>query len=285
MKTYLDCVPCFVRQALDAARMAGGGPAVEEQLLREVLRRAAELDMAECPPRFAQHIHRTLRRLSNNPDPYAAVKKQFNGMILGMLPELRARVRGAADPFDAAVRLAVAGNIIDFGPNGSLVEKNVLEAVARALTEPLHGDMRAFRRAVEDAGNILYLGDNTGEIVFDRLLVEELLPKPVTFAVRGAPILNDATLEDAAEVGLAGLVRVIGNGSDAPGTLLDECSPEFCEAFRAADLVIAKGQGNFETLCDEPVPVWFLFKAKCPVVAEHAGVPLGTHILARTPAG
>ena len=138
-----------------------------------------------------------------------------------------------------------------------------------------------FDNAVANAQRILYLTDNAGEIVFDRLLIEQLEPAQVTVAVRGRPIINDATLADARAVGLHELVEIIDNGSDAPGTLLDDCSQEFKRRFRAADLIIAKGQGNYETLSQERRNIYFLFKAKCSVIAEHAGVALGTHVLLR----
>lgn len=279
MNSYLDCIPCFVRQALDAARMATDDPAAHEQMLRDVLRLTADMDLSDSPPVIGQTIHRRLRELTGIADPYAGVKKRFNQMALDMLPELRARVAAAKDPFAAAVRLAITGNIIDFGPKGNTTEEDVYEAIAHAFSEPLHGDLSVFHDAVEHADTILYLADNAGEIVFDRVLVEHLLPKRVTLAVRGAPVINDATLEDAEKVGLTELAEVIDNGSDGPGAILSDCSPAFIDRFRTADLVIAKGQGNFETLSEEAGPLFFLFKAKCPVIAAHAGVPLGAQVL------
>ena len=202
-------------------------------------------------------------------------------MALDMLPELRARIAGAEDPFAAAVRLAITGNIIDFGPKGDTTEQDALDAIAHALSEPLYGDMHAFQDAVEQADGILYLADNAGEIVFDRVLIEEILPQRVTLAVRGAPVINDATIEDAEMAGLAELAEVIDNGSDAPGTILSDCSAAFQKRFHESDLIISKGQGNYETLSGEPAGIFFLLKAKCPVIAAHAGVPVGAQVLTR----
>lgn len=282
MTSSLDCIPCFVRQALDAARMSTADPLLHEQMLRDALRLTAEMDLSETPPAIGQRIHRRLRELTGNSDPYAEVKRRFNRLAMDMAPELRARVAAAKDPFAAAVRVAITGNIIDFGPKGNTCEKDALDAIARVFSEPLHGDLEAFRRAVESADTILYLADNAGEIVFDRILIERLLPKAVTVAVRGAPVINDATLEDAVEAGLTELVEVIDNGSDAPGTILSDCSAAFVERFRDADLIIAKGQGNYETLSNEEANIVFLFKAKCPVIAARAGVPLGAQVVAPT---
>lgn len=282
MNSSLDCIPCFVRQALDAARMATDETDSHEQMLRDVLLMTSEMNLADSPPVIGQRIHRRLRELTRNTDPYFAVKLRFNQMALGMLPELRSKVAAAMDPFAAAVRLAITGNIIDFGPKGDTTEKDALDAIAHAFSEPLHGDMRAFQDAINQADNILYLADNAGEIVFDRILIEQILPKRVTLAVRGAPVINDATIEDTKVAGLIELAEVIDNGSDGPGTILVDCSAAFLERFHAADLIIAKGQGNFETLSDELAPLFFLLKAKCPVIATHAGVPLGAQVLLRS---
>lgn len=282
MNSYLDCIPCFVRQALDAARMATDDPASHEQMLRDVLRMTSEMNLTDSPPAVGQRIHRRLRELTGIADPYAAVKQRFNRMALDMLPELRSRIAAAQDPFEAASRLAIAGNIIDFGPKGNTTEQDALDAIANAFTEPLHGDLPAFQDAVGHAEHILYLADNAGEIVFDRVFIEHLLPKQVTLAVRGAPVINDATMEDAEAAGLTELTEVIGNDSDGPGTILGDCGETFLDRFHAADCIIAKGQGNFETLSEEFAPLFFLFKAKCPVIAAHAGVPLGAQVLLRS---
>jgi uncharacterized protein with ATP-grasp and redox domains len=166
-----------------------------------------------------------------------------------------------------------------------VTESDLRESVSHALTTPLVGHLEGFREAVAAASSILYLTDNAGEIALDRLLIEQLSPALVTAVVRGAPILNDATIIDARAVGLHEIVEIIDNGSDAPGTLLDDCRPELRRRFAEADLILTKGQGNFETLADEPGKVYFLFKAKCPVVAARAGVTLGTHVLARSFSG
>ncbi|MBN2369555.1 MAG: DUF89 family protein [Vicinamibacteria bacterium] len=283
MKTYLDCIPCFVRQALEAVRPLTTDVAVHERIVREVLRSAAEMDFAQSPPSMGQFIHRRLREITGVADPYRDKKISFNRMALEMLAENKARVEAASDPLGTAVRLAVAGNVIDLGVKGGLTESDAREAIERALSEPLHGDVNELRRALSSARRILYLTDNAGEIVFDRLLIEQLPLDRVTVAVRGRPIINDATLEDAVAAGLDSLVEVIDNGSDAPGTILSDCSEGFRERFRTSDLIIAKGQGNFETLYDDGNDVMFLFKAKCPVIAAHIDLPLGSHVMTRPP--
>jgi len=281
MKTHLDCIPCFLRQTLEAARFVTSDTAFHESILRDLLRETAGMDLSECPPAVGQKLHRRLRQMSGVADPYRKVKDHFNAMALEMLPDLAVRVENAVDPLFHALRLAIAGNVIDLGVKGGLGEGEVREAIQNTLNEPFHGDLDDFRDSVNEARSILYLTDNAGEIVFDRLLIEQLPLDRVTVAVRGAPVLNDAIREDAETAGLCRLVEVIDNGSDAPGTILADCCEDFRRRFDEADLIIAKGQGNFETLSGEENNIYFLFKAKCPVIASHVGLPVGTHVATR----
>ncbi len=281
MKTALDCVPCLVRQSLDASRAVSDDPAVHEQVIRDMLRWAANVRTGESPVLLGQRLHRRLREITGVGDVYRAEKDRHNEMVMHLLPELRERIDTSDDPFGLAVKLAIAGNVIDLGVRGQVAEADLRASVDQALEEPVHG-VEDLRRDIEGADQILYLADNCGEIVFDRVLVELLPTTRVTVAVRGEPILNDATMEDARTVGLTDVVEVIDNGSDAPGTLLEDCSPEFRRRFDAADLIIAKGQGNYESLNDLDAPIYFLFKVKCTVVAEHIGEPVGAHVVSRS---
>ena len=279
MKTSIDCIPCFVRQTLDACRMVSDDPALHEKMMREVLGWISEMDLSASPPVLAQRIHRRLRELTGVTDPYRDAKAQQNQMAMQMLPDLQAEVAASDDPFSRAVHLAIAGNIIDLGAKSGLTDSDIHASLEQAASEELLGDLEAFRSAVSAAKNILYLADNAGEIVFDRLLIEQLPRERVTFAVRGVPILNDVTRVDATTVGIDTLVEVMDNGSDAPGTVLADCSEDFQKRFAEADLIISKGQGNFETLSDSPGNIFFLFKTKCPVVADQVGCPVGMQVL------
>lgn len=279
MNSTLDCIPCLTRQALEAVRFATADAARQESALRHILRQLGETDLLHSPPKIAQAMHRFIRARMQVEDPYRAIKDRFNHLALNLLGEYEAMVHAAPDPLITAARMATAANVIDLGANGALTEDVVRQSMSRALEEPLEGDLEAFREAAMGARSILILHDNAGEIVFDRLLVDQLSHARITGAVRGAPVLNDATLEDARAAGLAGRIEVIENGSDAPGTLLDECSADFLRVFHAADLIIAKGQGNFETLSDCRARIAFLFKAKCLVVSRRLNVPPGTQVI------
>jgi len=179
------------------------------------------------------------------------------------------------------VRLAIAGNVIDLGAKSGLTEDEARQSAASALDQPLCGPLAALRQAAARAQRILYLCDNAGEIIFDRVLIAQLPRGRVTVAVRGRAVLNDATREDAVLAGLPALAEVIDNGSAAPGTVLEDCAPEFRRRFAGADLIIAKGQGNFESLHAEAAPLFCLFRVKCPFVAEHSGHPIGSHVVWR----
>lgn len=277
MRTYLDCVPCFVRQALDSARHLTGSPEVHERLLREVLALASTMSFDSPPPVMGRLIHRRLRELTGQADPYEAAKRKANEFALRLYPDLKHVVISSRDPFAAAVKFAIAGNVIDLGVKTGLTESDIRSAIREAIEGQVDPDaVAALRQTAMPAGDILYLADNAGEIVFDRLLIEQMPPGSVTVVVKAGPIINDATREDAEAAGLADFVEVIDNGDDAPGTILDRCSPAFRKRFDAAELIIAKGQGNYETLneCGHR-NLFFLLKVKCGVIARDLQCRLG----------
>ena len=280
MKTYPDCIPCFLRQSLEAARLVSDDPAFHEKILRRALIIASKMDYSSPPPAMGRDIHRLIRSLSGVEDPYHQAKVRSNEYILGLLPKLRKQVAESEDPFQTALRFAVAGNVIDFGVKIDLSESDIENALHQCLEAELDEEViNLFREALKNATSILYAGDNAGEIVFDRLFIETIQEvlgvSEITFAVRGVPILNDATLEDARQAGLHEVAEVISNGSDAPGNLLPDCSPQFHERLQRADLIISKGQGNYETLSELPQETYFLLKAKCAVIAREVGVREG----------
>lgn len=279
MKTLLDCIPCVVRQSLDAARSVTADETIHESVLRETLRAASAADWNESPPALAQRIHARIRELTGKQDPYAAAKERQNQAGLKLYTRFVERIRQASNPLEMAVRLAIAGNSMDLALATELSESQLRASVTAALSEPFHGDVDGFADAIARASTILYLTDNCGEIVFDRLLIELLPRGKVMVAVRGAPVINDATMADATTAGITELVRVIDNGSDAPGTILEDCGEPFRRCFDQADMIISKGQGNFETLRESPRPIFFLLRAKCNAVARDLGCSLGQMIL------
>lgn len=285
MQTSLDCLPCFIRQALYTARIVTDNAALQ----KEILLRAAELlpqfDLALSPPENAIALYRMIAESAGCHDPFADLKEESNQLALKLRPMVAERINSAEDPLAAAIRFAIAGNIIDYGAHHDFDAEAV---ISNCLEQQLAiNDYPLFRKETAAAQSILYLADNCGEIVFDSLLIEQLGPEKITLAVRERPIINDALPADAVTCGLDKLCTVISNGTDCPGTPLGQCSEEFLDCFHSADLIISKGQGNFETLSGIKAPLYFLFTVKCPVVVGHvndlagdsAKVALGEMIL------
>jgi hypothetical protein len=268
MKTYLECIPCFLRQALFAARAA----TKDERKVKEVLDRVAGLipriPLESPPPETARLVYGAVRDVTGVSDPFKVLKAKSIEKALSLYEELQSAIHRAEDPLRAAARMAIAGNVIDPGANPDFDLHREME---NFLQEPLVVDHYAsFGRAVENARTVLYLGDNAGETVFDRILIETM-DKDTVFAVRDIAIINDATVEDAEKSGIGEVARIMSSGCDAPGTILKRCSREFREVFGTADLIVSKGQGNLESLSGEEGPIFFLLKVKCPVIARHLG--------------
>lgn len=280
MKNVVDCIPCFVRQASEAVAFCVSDEARRTEIMRRVLTELVRPDWTRAAPATAQVIHRVIRQETGDTDPYRTMKGQMNRLALELLPCLRNAARMEEEPGTAIVRLAVAGNLFDAGSKTGLSEAELRTALCRACQgECTHGFARNLFDAAQQARHILYLTDNAGEIVLDRALIEMLPVSRMTVAVRGSAVSNDATLADAETAGLPGIVSVISNGSDAPGTLIEDCSPEFQRAFGESDLIIAKGQGNYESLYDSAKHAFFLMHVECPVVAAHVDIPVGSMVI------
>lgn len=249
------------------------------ELLQHVLQGLAAADLDVVPVLITQRMQRQIREWTGQADPYRTLKTRMNRLALELAPAVAAAIRRQSDPREAAVRIAIGGNLLDAGSKSRLTPEELPGLIETVWTQPLMGNVAELFAAAAQAKRILYLADNAGEIVFDRFLIEALPMEKVTVAVRGAPVINDATMEDARIAGLSDIVSVISNGSDAPGTLLHECSPSFRDVFAAADLIIAKGQGNYETLSDEAGNRFFLLTVKCPLIAADIGAPVGTLVV------
>ncbi|MGB7296949.1 MAG: ARMT1-like domain-containing protein [Candidatus Aminicenantales bacterium] len=275
--TY-DCIPCAIGSLVTLFHKGVVPKEKQEPAIRALLAYFSRLDFKQSLPQMGKEMHRLIRDVLENPDPYSDIKRTFNQLMLEYYPDLKKLVDEAADPFSMALRLAIAGNIIDFGPSRPFDFNATLDrAKSMVLAVDESGSLRD---AIPRAETLLYLGDNAGEIVLDRILLETVRHPNVYFAVRGAPVLNDATIDDAREVGIDRIARVISNGDDAPGTILETTSPEFRDIFSRADLVIAKGQGNYEGLCGVDKNIYYILMAKCDHVAAHLGVRKGDLVVA-----
>jgi uncharacterized protein with ATP-grasp and redox domains len=282
MKLNLDCIPCFQRQALQAVRFISDDEELNEKVLREVTKTLLKSNWDLTPPELAHEVHRIVKSLTHEKDPYREVKKESNDLVLKMYPALKAKVEASRDPLRTAVRLAIAGNIIDFGPlQGFNLEETVKEVLKKKFAID---DYEKLKEKLKVAETLLFFTDNAGEISFDKLLVETFLEtrnlKKIRFVVKGGPIINDATLEDAKYVGLCDLPNAefltMGNGE--AGTGPERRSQTVKRWIQNHDLVISKGQGNYEGL-SEHNGLFFLLMAKCPVIASDLNVEVGDIIL------
>jgi len=273
MKLYLDCYPCILRQTLQACRSSGLPEKEQISIMGKVMSLLQEADPSSRPPEIAARMHPLIRDLTKCEDPYLELKQMSTKNALLLYGELKRKISGAKNPFDMAVRLSIAGNIIDFGIG---IDFDLQPVIQRVLTQAYAIDHTLeLKDEISNVKNILFLADNAGETVFDRLLIETI-DKHVIYAVKDSPILNDATAEDAVAAGIDHVADVISCGARSPGTILNRCSEEFIKIYEQADLVIAKGQGNYEALSDEIKNIFFLLQAKCDVIARDLGVPVGS---------
>ena len=285
MKVHLDCIPCFQRQALEASRFVTKDIILQEKILRRVIRELEDMDWTGTPPEMAHIVHQVVKEECKVNDPYKDVKKQYNNIALLLYPEMKEIVINSADPLLTAVRLGIAGNIIDFGASSQFdLNVTICEVLEKEIA------INDFDKLLETLGRskvLLYLADNTGEIVFDKILLETILNNykidKILFGVKGAPIINDAMLEDAEYVGINKLrgVEFIKIGIGLPNTGVERNSKEFHDILTNSDIVISKGQGNYEAL-SKYGGIFFLLMAKCPVIADDLNVKIGDIILKKT---
>lgn len=269
--------------------MAGANAKKQKSILDEIAKYIPDIKLSSTPPEMGKTIHDIVKRLTGEEDPYKKLKEKATEQTIKIYPELKKKTESAKDKLLMALELAIAGNIIDYGTKNSLdVEKEltkILRTEQRFIKEEKETifNFRSFKNAVKNARHILYIGDNVGETIFDCILLEEIKridpEKEIVYAVRERPIINDALKEDAVKAGIDNFAEIISSGSEVPGTILPLCSKEFLRIFKKADLVISKGQGNYETLSDEKRPIFFLFMAKCPVIARHVDCGIGEIVL------
>jgi uncharacterized protein with ATP-grasp and redox domains len=282
MRVHLDCIPCFQRQALDAVRFITDDEKMHENIMRAVIAELQGMDWKKSPPEIAHVVHKIVRNKSGVEDPYKDVKRRYNDIALKMYPELKKVVNDSATPLQTAVRLAIAGNVIDFGAKSNFDLEETISLVLEKEFKIYH--FSEFVKTLEKSRSITFLADNAGEVLFDRILLETILAiykiEKTLFAVKGAPIINDATYEDAEYVGLNNLkgLEFIKVGVGIPGTGMERTSKDFLDIITKSDIVISKGQGNYEAL-SELKKIFFLLMVKCPVVADHLGVKVDDIVL------
>ncbi len=276
MKTYLDCFPCFMSQALRAARIATDDKKKIKEVLDEVGMMLREIPLESSPPETGRIIYKKISEITGNPDPYREIKKENTKKALSLYPYMKKHLEKSKDRLLSAIRIAIAGNVIDFGVNSNFDLKDDMDDVLDK--DFAICDYGTFKENLNKVSTILYIGDNAGECVFDRILIEEI-KKPVIYIVREVPVINDAIYEDAAEAGIDKVATILSSGTDAPGTVLETCNDGFKRLYDNSELIISKGQGNYEALSGKRRPILFLLKAKCNVIAADIGVNEGDIVL------
>ena len=275
MKTKLGCIPCIMKQAYNTACRATNDPAIVRKILNLTADHIKKLSLDQAPADASNFVYRITSEITGVADPYLEEKIKYNELCVSLLPGLRNKIENSEAPLHSAIKAAILGNLIDLGIG---LKFDIERDVERVLEIQLKIDnYREFKGMLETGRKkILYLGDNAGEIVFDRLLVEQLMDNhEVTFVIKSGPVINDATMEDAEYAGLTDIVKVIETGSDGIGVQWDSVSEEFMHSYSSADIIISKGQGNFETISSKPGVIFFLLRAKCDFVAEELGVEFG----------
>ena len=279
MRTYLDCFPCFMEQALRAGRIATHDAKKIKRVLDEVGRMVSSIPIESTPPESGRVIYQKVSEITGIPDPYKEIKKKSTETALTLYPSLKNEINKEQDTLLTAIRIAIAGNVIDFGANSHFNIEQEIDDILRK--DFAICDYEKFKAKLNESNEILYIGDNAGECVFDRVLIEEM-KKPVTYVVRDVPIINDATYEDAVQAGIDKVATIISSGTDAPGTILETCNPEFKKVYDRAKFIISKGQGNYEALSNERGPIFFLLKVKCHIIANDIGVDKGDIVLKKS---
>lgn len=279
MKMQPECVACIIEQVKTVTTMLGIDQQEKDAAMRDALERLKSANYDGCTPESMGDLWQVLLTHVGDADPYAELKSLSNREAQKMIPATREKIARSSDPLTVALKYSIAGNLIDYG----LKEQLPLDEQNALIDEVAHtpfsaDDSEALRQALRASKTLLYLGDNAGEIVFDKLLIEtirDLFPHlSISFVVKGSPVLNDVTLREANEVGMQEVARVIDNGDSSPGTVLPRTSEAFQREFAAADVVLSKGQGNFESLNEVTKEnLFFLFTAKCDSVCVEAGVP------------
>ncbi len=280
MKTYFECFPCYIQQALRAARLFTDDPKVIKSVIDAVGSLFPEISLDKTSAEIGEFIYGKIREVTGIDDPYKQMKNQNTDEALQLVPFCEQLIAESSDPLFTAIKMAIAGNVIDFAIHHTVDIPAEIEAIIHK--ELTINDYEIFRKRFDESETILYIGDNAGESVFDRLLIEQLAGKKVYFGVRGRPVINDVVEVDAKRAGIDKFAKIVSSGSAVPGTILSKCSSEFNELFLKADMVISKGQGNYEGLSDEEREIFFLLRVKCEVIAGHIGIPVGSLVLMRS---
>lgn len=280
MRADAECLDCCRKKAEGLLEQYRASESVCEAVMSET-DRILEKNKENSAPVLMAEVLSCVEKYLNITDAYEIPKEKYNRILMEREDQIKAELAGQPDWFLAGVQCALTGNYIDFGAMSDVNEEKLNELLASrsgisvdaSELEHLRSEIAS---AAEHGGKLVYITDNAGEVVLDKIFIEELKQRypdlEIVVIVRGVPVLNDATYVDAEKVGLTKLVKVLPNGTDVPGTPLDEVSEKVLAEIDSADLCIAKGQGNFETLRGCGRNVYYLFLCKCSLFVKKFGV-------------
>ena len=276
MEIFIDCLPCMLRQTLEASRLATEKIHLQEKILEDSIKILSHYKDYKCSPDLCRAMHQAVKRYVCVEDPYLQIKNRDIAAAKRAYPKLERFLQKKKNTLYWVLKIAATGNIIDSAINNNI---NMEDCIEKELEKEFSVcDLELFENKLKTAKSLLIIGDNAGETVFDRVLAQYLSSLDITYAVRSEPIINDATVEAAYASGLGNCTKIISTGCNAPGAILEECSAEFLNIFNSADIIISKGQGNFEALSGIGRQVFFLLKAKCPVISQKLGVDLNQYV-------
>lgn len=283
IRLHPECIRCMMDKQL--ARCPQDAPKeVQLDYMQKVLSIAANARRDQGAPVILSEFHRLQREMFGIHKDFTDIKKKFNALMLAFEPEMQKRIDASQRPLETAIQYAMIGNYIDFGAKHEVMEDQLSDLLSKPESYELpEAVYQALNADLQKAKQVAYLTDNCGEIVMDKLLIraiQKAYPQlQVTVIVRGEPVSNDVVLEDAQDVGLMEIARVIGNGNGVAGTHMDALSTEARETMETADVLISKGQANFETLNGCGLNVYYVFMCKCDMFAKRFNVPRFSGIL------
>ncbi len=283
MKSFLDCIPCFLRQSLEASRMATDDETVQEVVLKKVMKYLQKASFDNSPPELSREVHAIIRNVTKSKDPYKKVKIESNKMVKKKYHKLEQMVSSSKNPLLMAVKLSIVGNVIDFGTSNRLSLEEAINAASNKHF--VDEDYQKFKDKLNKSKTVLYLADNAGEIFFDKLLLGKLSDtgKKLTYVIKANPIINDATIEDARFAEIDKIATILegdaGQPYSCPGIVLKYASKELLNYLKSSDMVISKGQGNYESLSSIDRDIFFLLMVKCPLVARDINTELAELVL------
>jgi len=276
MRTYPECFGCVLQQFTSELDLINLDLDTRTRIVKEALVILGEAQDSATAPELSGQLHSMLRDNIGDIDAYAESKRKSHQLALGYQEELRGLIGNGPNKFEQGIKVSATGNLVDVI---YAREYHLWDEVESSVNQDLlGGGLAPFQQKITEASHLLFLADNVGETVFDKVFIE-ILDIPVIYAVKGGPILNDATLEDARAAGIDQIAEIVETGSRSPGTILDQCTDDFRKLFDEAPLVLAKGQGNYETLDDHGDKIFFLLRLKCPLISREIGFPHGSLVL------